>query len=273
MVDRPETERYELGDLIAILARLRAPDGCPWDREQSLASLRSYLIEEAHELLEAIDRDDAEAHREELGDLLLQIVFQSQIRAEQGRFDMRDVVDGLARKLLRRHPHVFGQEQADTPAEVVVHWERIKQQEKAGQEPASASALDSVPRSLPALLSAHRLGERAARSGFDWESAHQVLTKVHEELAELLAELEPEPSARAGEELGDLLFALANLARHLSLCSEDLLRQANRRFRERFAALERLAEERGLQLDQADADALEALWQQAKRSLAGDESR
>jgi len=255
------------------MARLRAPDGCPWDREQTLQSLRPYLIEEAYELLEAMDGGDPDQHCEELGDLLLQIVFQSQLAAERGHFDARDVVAGLCRKLVRRHPHVFGEESAASADDVVVHWERIKRQEKQRRDgSAPAGALDGVPASLPGLLAAQKLGQRAARVGFDWDGPQAVREKLHEEIGELEQALDAAPGterrAALAWELGDLLFAATNLARHLDLDAEDALRLANQRFRRRFALVERLAAERGIDLRQADIDALEALWQEAKARLA-----
>jgi len=266
--ERPKT----FADLVGVMARLRAPQGgCPWDREQTLASLRPYLLEEAHELLEALERGDPRAHCEELGDVLLQIVFQAQIASELGQFGIDQVVDGITRKLLRRHPHVFGEEQAASPDEVAVHWERVKAEEKAGRG-APGGLLAGVPRSLPALLQAQRLSERAGRVGFDWRDAAQVMEKVREELGELEQALatadEAERRAQAAWEIGDLLFALANLARHLSLQAEELARATCQRFRERFGRMQELAAERGLDLRTAGLERLEALWQEAKRELA-----
>jgi MazG family protein len=264
----PQPPRQSFDDLVRLMARLRDPrTGCPWDREQTLETLRPYLLEETHELLEALEGGDPAAHCEELGDLLLQIIFQSQLRSEAGQFGIEDVVDGLARKLLRRHPHVFGDEQARDAGQVIATWERVKAGEKG-----PGGALAGVPRSLPALAGAQKLSERAARVGFDWQHAGQVMDKVREELAELeeaLALPEPEPRREAASwELGDLLFALANLARHLNLQAEELLRQANQRFRERFGLVESLCRERGLDIRKASLDELEALWQEAKRFLA-----
>lgn len=268
-----DKQRYTFDDLVAIMARLRAPDGCPWDHEQTLDSLRPFLLEEVYELLGALDEGDPAAHREELGDVLLQIVFQSQIASEQGSFDAHDVVDTIARKLLRRHPHVFGEETAGTAGEVVAKWERVKAAEKprsASPDGAAPSVLDGLPRAMPALQAAGRLSVRAARTGFDWEGPRQVLDKIREELAELeqaLAE-EPASTARAAWELGDLIFAGANLARHLGLDGEDLLRAANRRFEARFRLVEQKAAARGIDMRSATIDQLEALWQEAKDLIA-----
>ncbi len=258
------------------MARLRAPEGgCPWDRAQTLETLEPYLIEEAYELLEAMERGEPRAHCEELGDVLLQIVFQAQIASERGQFGIEQVVDGIARKLVRRHPHVFGDGQAASPGEVALHWERIKAEEKAergGRATGPGGLLAGVPKSMPALLQAQRLSERAGRVGFDWRDAGQVMEKVREEVAELEAALAgTDPHARQAEaawEIGDLLFALANLARHLSLQSEELLRAACQRFRERFQHMEQVAAQRGLDMQAMSLEQLEALWQEAKRELA-----
>lgn len=246
------------------MTRLRSERGCPWDRQQTIASLRSFLIEEAYELLEAIERQDRRAHAEELGDVLFQIVFQSQIAAEEGWFDIHDVIHVIAEKLVRRHPHVFGPEKAETTAEVIEAWDRLKKEEKQ-----VSSVLDGVPRSLPALLQAHRLSDRAARVGFDWKKPDQVLEKMREEFDELQEALgqEDAPEETAWE-LGDLLFAITNLARHLGLCAEDLLREANRRFSDRFRLLESLARERRVDIKSADLQTLESLWQEAKSRLS-----
>jgi len=246
------------------MARLRSERGCPWDREQTLESLRSYLIEETYELLDAIDQKDRQAQCEELGDVLLQIVFQSQIAAEEGWFDVYDVIHQLAEKLIRRHPHVFGTQKAETSADVIVTWEKQKKKEKSQN-----SVLDGVPRSLPALLQTHRLSDRAARVGFDWKKPEQVLEKMHEEFGELQEALgEKDAPEKAAWELGDLLFAATNLARHLGLCAEDLLREANRRFSDRFRLVESLARERQVDIKSADLETLESLWQEAKSRLA-----
>ncbi len=259
-------EKRELRELVEIMTRLRAPDGCPWDREQSLDTLKTFLIEEAYEVLEAIEKADSQGHREELGDLLFQIVFQCQIASEQGRFDIFDVIAGIADKIRRRHPHVFGSERADTAEQVVATWERIKKVEKASGAGRS-SVLDGLPRSLPALLMAHRLSERAARVGFDWTRPEQVLDKFEEEIAELKQALQQGGKDTVECELGDVMFAAANLARHVGLSAEDALRRANRRFEQRFRLVEKMAAERGLDLSTAGIEALESLWQESKRLL------
>jgi tetrapyrrole methylase family protein / MazG family protein len=266
---KKDADKYTLDDLIGIMARLRSDEGCPWDREQDHDSLRSFLIEEAYEVLEAIENQDPEAHREELGDVLFQIVFQARVAEELGQFDLSDVIDVIARKIRRRHPHVFGTETARTSGEVVAAWERIKGEEKrlaAGNN--EISVLDGVPSSLPALLAAHRLSERAARVGFDWTDPLQVIDKVFEEITELKQALDREgDKEHVAWEIGDLLFALVNLSRHLNTCAEDLLRETNQRFSSRFRLVEKMAREREIDMGSADIDTLEALWQEAKKIL------
>jgi nucleoside triphosphate diphosphatase len=260
---------YSLDDLISIMARLRAPDGCPWDREQDHQSLRSFLIEEAYEVLEAIENGDPAAHCEELGDVLFQIVFQSQVASEKGWFDMAAVINEIAAKITRRHPHVFGDQTAKTSAEVVETWERVKKEEKINLKKESTSAIDSVPGALPALLATHKLSERAARVGFDWENADQVMQKVSEEFAELNQAMRDKAGQeKIAWEIGDLIMALANLARHLDLCAEDLVREANKRFSERFRLTEKLASQRKIDFNTAGIDVLEEIWQAAKSILA-----
>jgi MazG family protein len=247
--------------------RLRDPGGCPWDREQSPADLRSYLLEEAYELAEAIDDGDPAAQREELGDLLFQIVFLARIAKERGEFDVDDVARGVTEKMIRRHPHVFaGGDAADSPA-VLRQWEEIKRAEKGSPE--GASALDGIPRGLPGLLRAQRLGTKAARIGFDWTSAAEVLEKVREETAELDAEMRGGPAARKAREneFGDLLFSLVSLGRHLGLDPEAALQKANAKSERRFRALEkRIDRERGSGGAPAalDAATLDRLWREVK---------
>jgi len=262
-------EKAKLAQLVEIMSRLRAPDGCPWDRQQTFDTLKTYLVEEAYEVLEAIESGTPEQLLEELGDLLFQIVFQCQLAAEAGWFDIDDVVATISRKIIRRHPHVFASARADTPEQVVDVWERVKRQEKADAGQARQSVLDGLPAALPALLAAHRLSERASRSGFDWNGPEQVLHKVDEEMGELKSALDDdEGQARVHEELGDVLFALANLARHLDGCAEDDLREANHRFRRRFMKVEHLAQQRQLRLCDLSVEQLERLWQEAKSSLS-----
>lgn len=239
------------------VAHLRSPDGCPWDREQTHESLREGLLAEAYEAVEAIDDGDLAGLREELGDLLLQVLLQTQIASEGGDFQMVDVIAGVDAKLKRRHPHVWGGVVVDGPEEVLVRWEDLKHAERGEQ----SSLLDGVPRVLPALLQAHMYGERAARVGFDWADAAGVLDKVREEMAELDAARTRQESE---SEMGDLLFAVANWARHLGVEPELALRQASQRFATRFRAMEDLARRRGIELRELDIDGMEALWQEVK---------
>lgn len=258
----PRTDIQAAGDafarLVEIMARLRAPGGCPWDREQTFASLRRYTLEEAYEVVQAIDDGDWDALPAELGDLLLQIVFLADIAAEDGRFNVADVATAITDKLVRRHPHVFGQVEVADAAEVLRNWEAIKHQERGG-----GSVLDDVPRSLPALARAEKLGKRAAQIGFDWDSPAAVLGKVREELAELEAELADGAAAadRLEGELGDLLFAVVNLSRHLKLSAEVAGNRANAKFERRFRAVERAVAEGRVA---ADVEAMEQEWQRIK---------
>ena len=208
--------------LVAVMERLLAPDGCPWDREQTFESLKSYLLEEAHEVIEAIDSGDANHHREELGDLLFQVVFQAELARSQGRFEVDEVVAAIREKLVRRHPHIFGDAKVSDAAEQVRVWERIKAEERAAKGE-RAGALCGVPRGLPALQRAWRLGEKAGAVGFDWTTPDAVLDKVREELFELA---DAHDRAESVREMGDLLFALAQLSRHLGFDPEDALRLA-----------------------------------------------
>jgi len=239
------------------VAHLRAPDGCPWDREQTHESLRSELLEEAYEAVAAIEAGDMDGLCEELGDLLLEVLLHAQIATEEGDFKMVDVIAAIDAKLKRRHPHVWGQAVVKDEAALLRQWEQIKQQERKG----NGSLLDGIPRALPALQQAYTYGKRAARVGFDWPAAEAVVQKIDEEIAEVhAAQTEEEKSA----EVGDLLFALVNWARHLHVDPEAALRQANERFARRFRALETLARQRGLELDKMDIAQMDALWEEIK---------
>lgn len=272
----------------AIMARLRAPEGCPWDREQSFDTIRKYTLEETYEVFDAIERRDFPHLAEELGDLLLQVLFYAEMAANEGHFTIADVLDHLNRKLVRRHPHVFGEEasraagnaavvDADvegSAAKVLRNWDEIKRLEKAAKPEADASRLDSVQRAMPALAEAAKLGAKAAKAHFDWPEWRDLLPKLAEETAELeaevaAAELDPKDDARRAAveaELGDLLFTAVNLGRHLGVDAEMALRGCNLRFRERFRQME-LASERPL--EELSPAELEALWADAKRKLAG----
>lgn len=268
------------------MARLRGPDGCPWDREQSFDSIRKYTLEETYEVLDAIDRRNWSDLKEELGDLLLQVLFYSEMAAGAGYFSIVDVVDGLNRKLVRRHPHVFGDEASIAAgnsaaemetggidaAQVLRNWEQIKRAEKLGASDAPGSLLDAVPRSFPALMEAAKLGSKAAKVGFDWPEAEGVFAKLDEEIGELREAIaqrqrrpaqtdEPGAQDAVAEELGDLLFTVVNLSRRLGVDAELALRGSNRKFRRRFAAMEGAA---GGPLDRHSPEQLEALWAAAK---------
>jgi tetrapyrrole methylase family protein/MazG family protein/ATP diphosphatase len=249
--------------LVEIMQRLLAPDGCPWDRAQSLGSLKAYLIEEAYEVCEAIDRRDSAALCEELGDVLLQIVFQSEIARANGWFGPDDVVASISDKLVRRHPHVFGDSKASSPEEVHDNWEKLKAAERARK--GGGGALDGVPQSLPGLLAAARITEKAAQVGFDWPEVDGPRHKVDEELAELDAAIATGDRAAIQAELGDVLFSLVNVARKLGVDPEDAIRSTTRRFRDRFGKVEQVALSQGRPLSTMTLAEMDAIWDEAKR--------
>lgn len=248
--------------------RLRDPGGCPWDREQTYATLRGYLIEECYEVVDALDRADLKALREELGDLLFQIVFLARLAREDGAFAPADVVEGIAAKMIRRHPHVFGGSTVADAAEVLVRWEEIKRVEKAdaGKSPVDASVLAGIPPALPALVKAQRLGAKAARVGFDWHEDEEVLAKLDEEAAELRRAVASGDRTAMREEIGDALFTVAMLARRLDVDADEALAAANAKFLTRFARVE--AQLRRLNISIADAGLalMDRLWNEAKTS-------
>jgi MazG family protein len=256
-------ERFE--KLVGIMHRLRAPGGCPWDGEQTHASIKPYLIEEAYEVLEAIDAEDDGELCSELGDLLLQVVFHAEMASETERFTVDDVIDAICDKMVRRHPHVFADTSVDDSAEVLRNWAKIKQHERRNS--GDASALAGVPRAMPALLRAHRIGEKAATAGFDWSRPDGVLDKLREELAELEAAVAGEGAERVEAELGDLLFAATSLARHLRIRSEDALGKATDRFEARFRAMEARLHAEARELAAMTEDEKEEAWQRAKAEL------
>jgi MazG family protein len=261
--------RTPFEELVDVMARLRAPDGCPWDREQDHATLKPYLLEEAYEVLEAIDEGDDKELCAELGDVLLQVVFHAQVAAEEGRFTVDDVSRAIVDKLVRRHPHVFGDVQVDGAGQVVRNWEQIKLEERGGAEGPPPSALDGVPTALPALLRAQRVQEKASRVGFDWSSADGALEKVAEELDELRRERDAGASAeRVSDEFGDLLFALVNAARHWKLVPEDALRGAVDKFDRRFREVERRFAARGTPLSEATLEEMDSVWNDVKKTEA-----
>lgn len=261
-----------LAESVAIMARLRAPGGCPWDREQTFDTIKKYTLEETYEVFDAIERRAWPELKDELGDLLLQVLFYAQMAAEAGYFDIGDVAANLNAKLVRRHPHVFPVNgelvEANDPGAVLRNWEEIKRAEKSVSSVIgeTRSGLDNVPRSMPAVMEAAKLGSKAAKVGFDWPDTAGIVAKVEEEIAELRAEIKHASGvdrAKAEEELGDLMFSVVNLARHLKVDAEGALRVANAKFRRRFAAME--AQAGGFQaLGGLSADELEELWRQAK---------
>jgi MazG family protein len=263
--------------LVAVQARLRARDGCPWDREQTHESLRTYLIEEAYEVLEALESENDAKFAEEMGDLLLQIVFHSQIAQEEGRFTVSDVIREIHDKMIRRHPHVFGETRAKDSAEVLRNWEQIKAEERrtlaekknlgAKNESAKeASLLDGVSHGLPATLEGFQLTRKAARIGFDWQDAGGIFDKMREETAELQSALNTKEQREVEEELGDLFFAAVNLSRFLKVDPEIALKKANAKFSRRFRAMERLARESGKEFKNLPREEMESLWDAAKEA-------
>lgn len=251
----------EIDQLVELMARLRDPEnGCPWDIEQTFASIAPYTVEEAYEVADAIAREDVRALEDELGDLLLQVVFHAQMAQEQNAFDFAAIAKAITAKLIRRHPHIFGATDYRNAAEQSAAWEAIK----AGERGTHASALEGIPRALPALLRAYKLQARAARVGFDWPSPEPVWDKVEEELAELRAAQRAGDAQQLFEELGDLLFACVNLARHLGIDPETALRQGNRKFEQRFRAVEAQALAAGSRPENLSLEELDALWERAK---------
>ncbi len=263
--------------LVAVQARLRAPNGCPWDREQTHQSLRTYLIEEAYEVLEALESGNDAKFAEEMGDLLLQIVFHSQIAREEGRFTVEEVIREIHDKMIRRHPHVFGKTRAKDSAEVLRNWEQIKAEERRASEnkenskagegaPKEVSLLDGVSRALPATLEGFQLTRKASRIGFDWEDAGGVFEKMREETEELKKALREQDQQKMEEELGDLFFAAVNLSRFLKIDPEIALKKANAKFTRRFRAMERMARKNGREFKDLPREEMEAFWDAAKKS-------
>jgi ATP diphosphatase len=279
-------EKFEKA--VSIMARLRAPGGCPWDREQTFDTIKRYTLEETYEVLEAIDNRDWPELTGELGDLLLQVLFYAEMAQEEGRFSINDVLDALSNKLISRHPHVFGDAKADDAQTVLKNWEELKAQEKSKKrQPIAAAAsaprdplLDGVSTKMPALLEAHKLSSKAAHVGFDWPTIEGLFEKLNEETSELQEHIHSAPPgaiqprdrsrvpeelrARLEDEVGDLFFVLVNIARHLSVDPESALRKTNRKFRRRFGWLEEQLRHRGKNLDESTLEEMEALWQQAK---------
>jgi MazG family protein len=261
----PETAGEKFQQLVAIMARLRAPGGCPWDREQTFDSIKPFTLEETYEVLDAIDHRDWGELTQELGDFVLQAVFYAQMAAEQGLFHIEDVLDAINQKLVRRHPHVFGEESAASADEVLSIWGRVKGAEPKAERKRTTGLLGGVPRALPALVEAQQLASRAAGVGFDWENAEQVLDKLHEELAEFATARRNQVQDELEDELGDMLFVLVNLARFVKVDPEQALRRTNTKFRTRWSHIEGRLTEQGRKPEDATIDEMEALWQEAKR--------
>ncbi|PYQ57026.1 MAG: nucleoside triphosphate pyrophosphohydrolase [Acidobacteria bacterium] len=248
-------------ELVALMVRLRGSNGCPWDRKQSLESLKPFIVEESYEVVDAIDRKDRPALAEELGDFLLQAVFVAEIAQEEGSFDIYDVITAIHDKLVRRHPHVFGDVEAKNAEQVLVNWEKLKNEERKAE---NKSVLAGVPQSLPALLKASRLTEKAARVGFDWRRAEDVFEKIDEEIGELRDAIDGKNPQNIHDEIGDLLFSIANIARKLDVSPEEALQSANRKFMRRFEVMERSVRSEGRNLDQLTLEQMDALWDEAK---------
>jgi tetrapyrrole methylase family protein/MazG family protein len=251
-----------LPDLIALMATLRGPEGCPWDRKQTTESLKPFLVEECYEVLDALDDGSPEKIKEELGDLLFQIVFHARIAEEQGHFSMHDVIAANIEKMTRRHPHVFGDARLSTDREVLANWEEIKKKEKGYEQ--RKSILEGIPRHLPSLLRAHNIQERAARVGFDWSRIDDALPKLDEEIAEFKESLKQEDVSGIEEELGDIFFMLVNISRFLGVNPENALRKTISKFIQRFRFIEESAVADGISLNDMTLDEMEALWRKSK---------
>jgi MazG family protein len=259
----PDRVAAAVHELINLVARLRGPDGCPWDRKQTEASISLYLLEEAYEVVDAIERAAPEEICGELGDLFFQIVFLAQLGSEKGAFDFLEVTERIIEKMIRRHPHVFGDKKVENAEDVASNWAEIKRSEQ-GASALPSSSLDGVPSDLPALLWAHRLSERASKMGFDWQSPDDVYRKVLEEMEESAQVMARGEKERVSEELGDLLFSMVNLARHLGFNAESVLRRANRKFLTRFKRMETRLNASGVALEDATSEVMDRTWETIK---------
>ena len=255
-------EKYDFNDLVDIMKILRSPDGCPWDRVQTHESIRQDFIEETYEAIEAIDTSDTELLREELGDVMLQVVFHSVMEEEKGSFDIHDVCDEVCKKLIIRHPHVFSDTIADTPEEVLKNWDKIKMDTKS--QKSQSEVLASVSKALPALMYSQKIQKKAAKVGFDFESTDDALKKVEAELCELKTAIENNDEENMSEELGDLLFSVVNVARFINVNSEKALYDATKKFTERFGKVEQLCNERSIDMAEAPLSTLDSLWDEVK---------
>lgn len=257
-----EKQNYTFDDLVAIMKLLRAPEGCPWDREQTHRSIRQNFIEETYEAIEAIDTDDTELLKEELGDVLLQVVFHAEMESEKGTFDIDDVADGICKKLIIRHPHIFSDVQADTSEKVLKNWDAIKMKTKS--QSTQSEVMQGISKALPSLMRSTKIQQKAAKAGFDWENADGAFEKVEEELCELREAFAVQDPAACEEELGDLLFSAVNVSRFVGADAEKALYHACEKFIGRFTAVERLAVERGIDMKSATLTQLDSLWDEVK---------
>lgn len=256
-------ERYDVNDLIDIVEILRSPGGCPWDIEQDHKSIRRDFLEETYEVIEAINKEDRDGLLEELGDVLLQVVFHAQIEREKNSFDLNDVADGVCKKMIERHPHVFGNVNAETSEQVLENWDVIKKQTKS--QKSQTESMLSIPREFPALMRADKVQKKAAKVGFDWDSVEGAFDKVSEELEELKEAVTMGVVENANEELGDLLFSVVNVSRFISVDSEEALTKATDKFIDRFSKVEKMAEEKGINMKETDLTELDKLWDEAKK--------
>ena len=257
----PGMAKRSFEDLVQLMTTLRGPNGCPWDRKQTLPDLKPYVIEEAYEVVDAIDRDDRQALLEEIGDFLLEAVFIAEITREEGSFDVYDSITAIHDKLVRRHPHVFADVEAKDAEAVLVNWEKLKSEERKAE---NKSVLSGVPRSMPALLKASRLTEKAGRVGFDWRRTDDVFDKLDEEIGELREAVASGDADEIHDEIGDLLFTIANIARKTGVNPEEALQSTNRKFMRRFESMESSVHGRGQNLDQLSLEEMDALWDEAK---------
>ncbi len=257
-----EKSNYKFDDLVEIMKLLRSPNGCPWDREQNHKSIRQNFIEETYEVIEAIDNDNKELLKEELGDVMLQVVFHAEMESEKNEFNIDDVCDGICKKLIIRHPHVFGDVQADTSEKVLSNWDKIKMQTKS--QKSQSEVMDSVSKSLPSLMRSTKIQQKAAKVGFDWNDVNGAIDKLSEEVAELKEAVKENNKEHQTEELGDVLFSVVNVSRFLKIDSEEALYKACDKFSDRFRKVENLAKERNLDMKTATLEELDSLWEEVK---------
>lgn len=256
-------EKYDINDLLEVIRILRQPNGCPWDKEQTHKSIRKDFIEETYEVIEAINKEDTELLKEELGDVLMQVVFHAQIETEQGHFNFDDVCDGICKKMIIRHPHVFSDENAETSADVLVKWDAIKKKTK--NQKTQSSVIESIPREFPALMRAQKVQKKAADVGFDWDDISGAFDKVYEETQEVKEALESGDKEAVLDEVGDLFFSCVNVARFAKVDSEEALTHTTEKFIKRFKIVESLALERGIDMERASIEVLDELWDEAKK--------